>query len=210
MLKVNRRIVLITGGIRSGKSRFAQQLANSLNKQVLYIATAEAKDKEMEERILLHKQNRPTSWLVEEEPIEIAKLLSLRTALDKNITSSLDIVVLIDCITIWVSNLLLQKDNNGKEFWQTKQGLKAVEKTIEQFLYQLNKIPYPVIAVTNEVGWGGIEINPLGRKYQDILGWTNQKIAALANEAYFVVAGIPLQIKNNDEINSLKVGTNHD
>lgn len=186
MSHYDRKVIFITGGIRSGKSRFAQELAIHYGTQVRYVATAEARDKEMEKRIQLHRQNRPDSWLTVEEPIELSKIINMDA--DRMVT-------LIDCITIWVSNLLIQKDMEGMEHWQTAEGLAAAEEKVDDFLAAIQTYPGLIIIVSNEVGWGGIEINPLGRVYQDILGWTNQKIAAIADEVYLVASGIPMQLK---------------
>ncbi len=201
MYQKDKKIILVTGGVRSGKSRFAQELAIQYGNQVRYIATAEAKDNEMEKRILLHKKNRPNTWLTIEEPLELAKLFKNRysnnhrdTLFDRN---SDEVLTLIDCITIWTSNLLLQ-ESEGNDVWKTENGLKKVEGIVDDFLISLQNYPYSIIIVTNEVGWGGIAMNSLGRVYQDFLGWTNQKIAAIADEVYLVASGIPIKIKPNE------------
>lgn len=184
----DKKIILVTGGVRSGKSKFAQELISTIGKEVRYIATAEAKDKEMEKRIRLHKQNRPCTWQTIEEP----------TNLEKYFNTEIKEITLIDCVTIWVSNLLLLNDNKGKEYWESDKGLKEVELKIDYFISSLKSYPCSVVLVTNEVGWGGIAMSPLGRAYQDILGWTNQKLASAADEIYFVVSGIPMKIKGSN------------
>ncbi len=197
MSQNNKQIILVTGGVRSGKSSYAQRLVSQYGDNVRYIATAESKDKEMEKRIILHRQNRPQSWKTVEEPIYLSKLLiagdSHHPFIENQTTE--EVATLIDCITLWTSNLLLQKDEQDKELWETENGRKRVEKMIDDFLNALTSYHYPVIIVTNEVGWGGIEMSTLGRVYQDILGWTNQKIAKTADEVYMVVSGVPIQIK---------------
>lgn len=183
----DKKIILVTGGVRSGKSKLAQELISTIGEEVRYIATAETKDKEMEKRIRLHKQNRPYTWQTIEEPTNLAKYFNTETS-----------VTLIDCVTIWVSNLLLLNDDKGKEYWESDEGLKEVELKIDYFISSLNSYPSSVVLVTNEVGWGGIAMSPLGRVYQDILGWTNQKLASVADEVYFVVSGIPMKIKGSN------------
>lgn len=184
-------VTLITGGVRSGKSNFAQSLASQYERHVRYLATAEAKDEEMRRRILHHQKNRPTNWKIIEEPIWIDQYFAPKKK------ASADTVTLIDCVTVWVSNLLLQKDPMGKEMWESEQGVKIVEEQIDRFIQTLMKTNQPTILVTNEVGFGGIEMNVLGRIYQDLLGWTNQKLAKVADQVYLVVAGIPMLIKDD-------------
>jgi len=194
------KIILITGGVRSGKSSFAQSLASQYERQVRYLATAEAKDEEMRRRIVHHQKNRPTSWNVIEEPIWIDQYFV------PNEKVSADTVTLLDCVTVWISNLLLQKDSMGKEMWESKQGVKIVEEQIDRFIQTLMKANQPTILVTNEVGFGGIEMNVLGRIYQDLLGWTNQKLAKVADQVYLVVAGIPMLIKDDEKEVMKKLG----
>lgn len=195
MSQNDKKIILVTGGIRSGKSSFAQRLVQPYGDHVRYIATAQAKDEEMEKRIVIHRQNRPKSWRTLEEPIHLAKLFYEDRSDDFDKQMNQEVASLIDCITLWISNILLQKDEQGKELWETEEGQKKVESMIDDFLHALTGHRYPVIIVTNEVGWGGIEMNPLGRVYQDILGWTNQKISNIADEVYMVVSGIPVLLK---------------
>lgn len=190
------KIILVTGGVRSGKSRYAQELVSKYNKQVRYIATAEAKDEEMENRVQLHRENRSDSWLVVEEPIHIEKLFNM----NEDTFDSEEYVTLVDCITLWTSNLLLQKDEEGKELWEIENGIKVFEEKVDSFISALKLYNKLVVIVTNEVGWGGIQMSSLGRLYQDLLGWTNQKIAAVADDVYMVVSGIPLKVKGSKEI----------
>lgn len=193
-----KKIILITGGVRSGKSKFAQELISTMGKEVRYIATAEAKDKEMEKRVNLHKQNRPSTWQTLEEPINLVKYFNSESRISKmSKETEINEVTLIDCVTIWVSNLLLQNKDKGKEYWESDKGLKEVELQIDYFISSLKNYPNSVVLVTNEVGWGGIAMSPLGRVYQDILGWTNQKLASIADEVYLVVSGIPMIIKGS-------------
>lgn len=185
------KIILVTGGVRSGKSSYAQKLVLDSNKQVRYIATAEGNDAEMKKRIKHHKENRPTTWEIVEEPINIDDLFEVTDNYDE------DKITMVDCITLWTTNLLLQKDADGKEYWETDAGIISFEDKVDSFITALKNYDKPVVLVTNEVGWGGIEITPLGRAYQDMLGFTNQKLAAVADEVYLVVTGIPMQIKGS-------------
>jgi len=195
-----KKIILLTGGVRSGKSRYAQELAKEYQR-VRFIATAQSLDEEMEKRIKNHQLNRPKDWLLIEEPLKIKDyFLAERNGSlferEKRIggISSYDVTIL-DCITLWISNLLLQPANSGKELWETEEGLKLVEKEVLELVEILRGHPLPVIIVTNEVGLGGVQLSPLGRVYQDILGWTNQQLAFVSDEVYLLLSHIPLKIK---------------
>ena len=171
-------ITFIIGGTRSGKSRFALQLANNyiLSKdggRKAYIATAQSMDDEMKERIEKHKKERSDEWATFEEPLNISTLIS-------DIHKSYDII-LLDCLTLWLSNLML---NN-----------KDVEAETESFISSLSTIHCSLFTVSNEVGLGIVPDNALSRRFRDLSGYLNQKMAALADEVYLVTAGIPLKIK---------------
>lgn len=177
------KFVLVTGGSRSGKSKFAEQLAGK-KARVTYIATAEAFDEEMTERIRRHRQRRPAHWLTIEEPRELVN--ALISAGDKTD------LILVDCLTVLMSNLLL--DCWGNDGIATEDidkllayGLKIAKTAKES--------PSEVIIVTNEVGMGLIPPSPLGRVYRDLIGSINQEAAELADEVYLVVSGIPMKIK---------------
>ncbi len=174
---MSRRLVLILGGARSGKSDYARRLAQKRGgKDVLLIATAQAGDEEMRERIEKHRVERPSEWQVIESPRQVVHAL----------TGSAATVVLLDCVTLWVSNVLLADEPD-------------VERTMMQ---ELNKLlewhratSAELIVVSNEVGMGVVPDNELGRAYRDLLGAVNRKIAAEADEVYFMVAGLPMQVK---------------
>lgn len=170
-----RQIILITGGARSGKSKYAEQRARELGGRRLYIATAESKDKEMAERIAAHRKRRGNEWITVEEPAELAAaLLARRGHTD---------CALVDCLTIWLSNLLLHRDS---EF---------AEEKVEELVETLPQLDFHVVFVTNEVGWGIVPDNPLARKFRDLSGWTNQRIAQAAGEVILMVAGVPMIVK---------------
>ena len=170
-----KQIILVTGGARSGKSKYAEQRAASLGRRRLYVATAEAKDEEMAQRIAEHKRRRGDEWTTIEEAVELSgALLAQRGRTD---------CALVDCLTLWLSNLLLRRDT------------KYAEEKIEELLKMLPRLDFHIVLVTNEVGWGIVPDNPLGRQFRDLAGWTNQRIAAAANEIVLLVAGMPMIVK---------------
>jgi adenosylcobinamide kinase/adenosylcobinamide-phosphate guanylyltransferase len=170
-----KQILLITGGARSGKSKYAEQRAEELGARRLYIATAEAKDEEMAQRIAEHKKRRGNDWATVEEPVELsAALLAQRGRID---------CALVDCLTIWLSNLLLHRD------------AEVAGDKVENLVETLPGLDFHVVLVTNEVGWGIVPDNRLARQFRDLAGWANQRIAAAANEVVLTVAGIPMILK---------------
>ncbi len=175
----NSKLVFILGGARSGKSSFALKLAVSIKGKRLYIATAEALDEEMAERIRKHKKERGNNWTTIEEPIKIADIIKKNKKYD---------VILIDCLTLWISNLM-HKENRSKG--QGASGRKNIETLIDTCANSKTNI----IIVSNEVGLGIVPDNPLAREFRDIAGFANQKMAEAADEVYFTVSGIPMRMK---------------
>ncbi len=173
-MKPGQRTLLI-GGARSGKSQYAVELLRTRYEKPAIIATAQALDKEMEERIAKHKASRPSSWVVIEEP------LNLVTAL-RQVPALCD-VVLIDCITIWLSNVLLQK------------GEVLCEEYLQGFLDAIGDYDRDLVMVTNEVGMGVVPHNPLGRTFRDLAGRVNQRLAEASDRVVFIMAGLPLFLK---------------
>lgn len=170
-----KQIILVTGGARSGKSKYAELRAEELGGRRLYVATAEAKDEEMAQRIAEHKKRRGNDWATIEEPVELSSaLLAQRGQTD---------CALVDCLTIWLSNLLLHRDSN------------FAEDRVEELVETLPRLDFHVVLVTNEVGWGIVPDNALARQFRDLAGWANQRIAATANEVVLTVAGIPIILK---------------
>jgi adenosylcobinamide kinase/adenosylcobinamide-phosphate guanylyltransferase len=169
------KITLILGGARSGKSTYALKLASKY-KKVAFLATCAGLDKEMRQRIRLHKEARPKHWETFEEPKDLVKVLA-------GLGNSFD-CVLIDCLTLLVSNLVL----SGKSQEQ-------VLKKIEELLLVLSKQKAKIILVSNEVGLGLVPANKLGREFRDIAGRVNQLVAKSSEEVFFIAAGIPLKIK---------------
>jgi adenosylcobinamide kinase/adenosylcobinamide-phosphate guanylyltransferase len=174
---VSKRIVLFTGGARSGKSTCAERYAALEGKPVVYLATAEAGDDEMRERISLHRQRRPGEWRTLEVPRHIGPTL-------RSIEPGT--VVLLDCLTLLVSNVLLAHEAAPEQ---------ALEGEMSDLLAATHERELILIVVTNEVGMGLVPEYPLGRRYRDLLGRAAQRIAAAADEVYLVVAGIVVDLR---------------
>ena len=171
------KIVLFTGGARSGKSARAEQYADRLSRCVTYIATAEARDDEMRDRIVQHQRRRPASWATLEAPLAVAARLA-----DLDLGS----IVLLDCLALLVSNLLLAHEQNPAP---------VVDDQIAAILAAAHARDLTLIVVTNEVGMGIVPAYPLGRLYRDLLGWTNQRVARAADEVYLVTCGIAVELR---------------
>jgi adenosylcobinamide kinase / adenosylcobinamide-phosphate guanylyltransferase len=171
-----KRIIFITGGVRSGKSQFALELAQKFPGPKAYLATAQPLDREMAERIRRHKKNRPKGWATLEEPLRVSEILE-----EKGDDFSL---ILIDCLTLWISNGLMANWTE-KKFLQEADRLRKVCRDARCSL----------IIVSNEVGLGIVPDNPAARIFRDLSGLIHQKIARQADEVYFMVSGIPLQLK---------------
>lgn len=183
------KITFITGGARSGKSSFAEKMAANFGKTI-YVATAQALDKEMFYRIKLHKQRRPSSWVTVEEPKFLSKALS-------NIKDNKSLhefkCVLIDCLALLVSNWLLQDTIEDVDTWEQLRC--SLLKEIDMMILTAKTMRQDVILVSNEVGLGVVPEYPLGRFYRDLLGEVNQKVAKNADSVYIAVSGIPVKIK---------------
>jgi adenosylcobinamide kinase/adenosylcobinamide-phosphate guanylyltransferase len=178
------KLTLILGGARSGKSSYAQQLALKYGGRVLYIATSQALDEEMSARIAVHRSERPHDWKTIEAPTQIAAALQNRPEAD---------IILLDCITLLVSNLLL-KDGSREGEPDEEVCSQRVETEIQEILFSARSLPADWIIVSNEVGLGVVPPYPLGRVYRDLLGRANQRLAAAADEVYFMISGIPVPI----------------
>ncbi len=188
-MAAHRRLVLVLGGARSGKSAYAEGRATALagpHGRVLYVATAEALDDEMARRIAHHRASRPASWRTVEEPRDPAA--AMRAAAPDTR------VVLLDCITLWLSNLLsaLQAQDDGTPE-------EAVDAGVTGLLAAYQAGTADLVLVSNEVGLGIVPAYPLGRLYRDLLGRVNIRLAAAADEVVLMVAGIPLQVKGHDK-----------
>ncbi len=163
---------LILGGARSGKSAFAEALATSANRPRTYIATSQALDAEMEAKIAKHRQDRGPDWKTIEAPLDLEAALAETTP---------NSVILIDCLTLWLSNQMHAEAD--------------IDTEITNLLTVLSKLPNPVVCVSNEVGMGLVPDTPLGRQFRDLQGHLNRKIAEQADLAVFVAAGLPLALK---------------
>jgi len=183
---------LIFGGARSGKSRYAEQLAHDSGKKVCYIATASAGDDEMARRIAHHQTRRPAHWQTVECTTALADTLR-QHARD-------DTCLLVDCLTLWLSNLLFA----GRAAQQAEAGevidCALLRDETDTLIATLPKLPGQVILVSNEVGWGVVPANPLARVFADEQGRLNQRVAAACDDVFLVAAGLPLQLKRTPTV----------
>lgn len=170
---------LILGGARSGKSRWAEQLAKNSGQDVVYLATATAGDEEMAQRIAHHRHQRPQEWAVIEEPLYLADALQAQCTEQS--------VVLVDCLTLWLTNLLFHPDPT---LWPAQRAA---------LLNTLPRLPGQLLLVSNEIGQGVIPMGKANRQFVDELGWLHQDIAALADKAWFVIAGLPQLLKDTTQ-----------
>ncbi|HLB31468.1 MAG TPA: bifunctional adenosylcobinamide kinase/adenosylcobinamide-phosphate guanylyltransferase [Gammaproteobacteria bacterium] len=168
-------IELVLGGARSGKSRYAEQRALESGKQCFYIATAQARDEEMRRRIETHKQRRAPGWTTVEEPLHLGGAL--------NRCDDAGRCILVDCLTLWISNLLLA--GGGVNLEERKQEL----------LEALPRLAADVYLVSNEVGWGIVPMGELSRRFVDEAGWLMQDLARICDRVTLVVAGLPTALK---------------
>lgn len=182
-------LILILGGARSGKSAYAERLALARGGAVLFVATATAGDEEMARRIAKHRDERPADWRTLEAPHDVA----MAVAGDGFLAPT----VLLDCVTLLVSNLLLAHEAAGVAEIERR-----IDAEIAALLAQIAAGEATWIVVSNEVGMGLVPPYPLGRQYRDLLGRANARLAAAAERAYLLVAGLPLDLKRlmaNDE-----------
>ncbi len=169
-------VTLVLGGVRSGKSHYAQQFGERA-REVVFVATAQAYDDEMRLKIDRHRENRPASWKTVEEPLELAKAVEAHgTSCD---------VMIVDCLTFFASNLL---DARGDDH-------AAIENSVESLCTALRSAPCPVVLVSNEVGSGVVPAFASGRRFRDLLGEMNQRVARVASDVVLLVAGLPLVVK---------------
>jgi adenosylcobinamide kinase/adenosylcobinamide-phosphate guanylyltransferase len=171
------QVVFVTGGARSGKSAFAQRLAEQQPGALLYVATAGIHDAEMAERAARHRAARGERWTTLEEPLRLADRLPPAAAGQG--------AILLDCVTLWLTNLLLHFEEREEP---------ALAEA-ERFLVLLPTLPAPLFIVSNEVGSGIVPENRLARQFRDLAGTINQRLAAAADEVFLVVSGLPLKLK---------------
>ncbi|MNO26944.1 Bifunctional adenosylcobalamin biosynthesis protein CobP [compost metagenome] len=185
-------IVMVTGGARSGKSSFAERWCMKHGSSGIYVATAQAFDEEMKERIALHQHQRAESgfrWSTMEEPLQIVELLD-RLAMPGQ---SGDQVVLIDCLTLWLTNVLLAAEEQQDADQVILREMDRLAETVEAYQGHL-------VMVTNEVGSGIVPEYPLGRKYRDLAGMLNRKMAQISDQVFLVTAGIAIELKSREYI----------
>jgi adenosylcobinamide kinase/adenosylcobinamide-phosphate guanylyltransferase len=175
------RIIFITGGTRSGKSRFAEQMAINYGAPLCYLATAQSLDDEMGQRIRIHQQRRGDVWQTVEEPLHLTQILAANDGIFN--------VIMVDCLTLWLSNLLLLYEDLGEETES------RIMDDVQRLAATLRGMTTAVIIVSNEVGMGIVPDHRLGRMFRDIAGQANQIVAASASEAWLVASGIPLKLK---------------
>ena len=166
---------LILGGARSGKSRFAERLAAESGPAVTYIATSQALDGEMTERIAHHRERRPAHWTLVEEPLQLGRVLREQAAAER--------CLLVDCLTLWLTNLLMLDD-----------AVRLAEER-DALLECLDGLPGRILLVSNETGLGVVPLGELTRRYVDEAGWLHQAVAQRAQRVTFMVAGLPMTLK---------------
>jgi adenosylcobinamide kinase/adenosylcobinamide-phosphate guanylyltransferase len=174
-------VTLVLGGVRSGKSRYAQQLAEQ-SRHVVFVATAAISDDEMKMKIERHREERPKEWLTVEEPMELAAVFVQHGR-------SCEVMV-IDCLTIFAANLLeAEGDDIG-----------VIDRRVAALCEALQSAKCAVVLVSNEVGSGVVPAYPMGRRYRDLLGEINQRVARVADDVVLMVAGLPLALKGHIEV----------
>ena len=181
-------LTLILGGARGGKSTYAEALAPRLGRRVLYVATAEALDDEMRARVAAHQSRRPPDWSTLETPLNVGA--ALRTKADTGVVN----VILLDCLTLLVSNIILSGGPDAPEP-DVEAAWAMVEAELEAILEAHVQLGAHLIIVSNEVGLGLVPPYSLGRTYRDCLGRANQTLARIADRAILMVAGLPVDLK---------------
>lgn len=175
------KIVLVTGGARSGKSTFAEHYARSLGDKLAYIATAQVLDEEMADRVKLHQKRRNSNWRTFEAPTGAEQAIKDASGYP---------VILFDCLTLYTTNLLLMQDSDCIEVRRA-----SVMQQARKVLQAAKDADSTLIFVTNEVGMGIVPDNALSREFRDLSGWVNQMFAAAADEVFLVVCGLPVELK---------------
>ncbi|MFD1198538.1 bifunctional adenosylcobinamide kinase/adenosylcobinamide-phosphate guanylyltransferase [Brucella gallinifaecis] len=169
----NANITLVLGGARSGKSSYAEKLVENSALQPVYLATGRAFDQEMESRISIHRDRRGNEWKTIEEPLNLVGALAKHARHDS--------FVLVDCLTLWITNLMMAEQNIAAE--------------TEALIKALPTLSGPVVFVSNEVGMGIVPENRMAREFRDSAGFLHQAMASVADEVYLLVAGLPLKVK---------------
>ena len=176
---MDKKLIFVTGGCRSGKSQFALDYASRNYHKKIYLATCEALDEEMAKRIEDHKKKRGMDWQTVEEPIKIAEAIAQHG-------KSVD-VFLLDCITLWLSNLLMRQKSDHE-----------IMQEVSRLIDMVKQSQASIIFVSNEVGMGLVPVELLGRRFRDLAGMANQKIAEVAQTVIFMVSGLPMFLKGKE------------
>ncbi|MEM7464327.1 MAG: bifunctional adenosylcobinamide kinase/adenosylcobinamide-phosphate guanylyltransferase [Pseudomonadota bacterium] len=166
-------VTLVLGGARSGKSSFAENLVEESGLKPVYVATAQAFDSEMKDRIERHRARRGDQWETVEAPIELPEMLKLQSTGEK--------AILVDCLTLWLSNLMIKEMD--------------IEAEVTRLIEVLSKPTAPVVLVSNEVGMSIVPENKMAREFRDHAGVLNQEIAGVASQVFLVAAGLPMKLK---------------
>ncbi len=182
------RLILLTGATRSGKSRLAVELAKRFGPRILYLATCRPTDREMTQRVARHQQQRPASWKTVEAPTDPTAVIAQQNG-------TIDGAI-FDCLTLYVSQLVMRKISD-----------ETILKRIRALCETMRRAPFPIVMVTNEVGWGVVPTTRLGRRFRDLAGFANQLVAQRADEVYLVVAGLPLCLKKQRHTDSTDLKT---
>ncbi len=177
---MSRKIIFILGGARSGKSTYALKEASKFSGKKVYIATAEALDEEMKKRIEKHRMQRGKDWDSYEEPLKISDVIKK--------TEGRYQIIVVDCLTLWLSNIMHINSDIGYEIENLIETLRTTHQASQIYI------------VSNEVGTGIVPENEMSRRFRDMAGLLNQKIAGVADKVYMVVAGIPIKIKDKGEL----------
>ncbi len=170
--------ILVTGGTRSGKSRFAIDLAKRWGRRIAYLATCAPADQEMRQRIRRHRRERPGHWRTIEHPADpVQTLLRLEGRTDG---------LIVDCLTMYIAALLVDDHPDA-----------TIQQRVRRLCEAARRSSYPVVMVTNEVGSGVVPDHVLGRRFRDVAGWANQTAAAAADQVFWLVAGLPMRVKGD-------------
>lgn len=191
---MSKKIILITGGERSGKSSYAEQMAQQMDPNPVYLATARIWDEEFRLRVRMHQERRGKHWVNIEEPLELSRHhFSGHT-------------VLVDCLALWATNFFFRASNNRmtskseemEDVEKAREGQETVQHVLQELKEEFDRLTRQdatFLFVTNEIGSGGISPDPIQRQFTDLLGWLNQYVAQKADEVILMVSGIPVKIK---------------
>ena len=168
--------ILVLGGCRSGKSDHALNLAENMGSRCIFVATCVPRDEEMRQRVKRHKAERSETWQTLEVPVDLCGAIAEHSPFAD--------VMLVDCLTLWLNNLLMETEDVDR-----------IRKNIGRLADAIQNAPHAIVLVSNEVGAGIVPENPLARLYRDLAGWTNQAMAAVCDRVIWTVAGIPVTIK---------------